>query len=112
MMKVYNLKTNLTDKQNKELLKSLSDDDVKFLSELEMVASVDLLDEDDLLNTVMVINTLNLEKLKVYLKKAEIIYELEDITSEFTEETDLDKVKEELEQLTTEDILKKFGIEV
>jgi hypothetical protein len=73
---------------------------------------VDLLNEDDELTTVMVCNLINLEKLKTFLVKNEINFEIEDITSEFTSETEDEKLVEILEEITTEEILTKFGIEV
>lgn len=111
-MRVYKLDTNLTDKQNKELLKNLSEEDANFLATLDMKASVDLLNEDDELTTVMVCNLINLEKIKTFLVKNEINFEIEDITSEFTSETEDEKIVEILEEITTEEILTKFGIEV
>ena len=111
-MRVYKLDTNLTDKQNKELLKNLSEEDANFLATLDMKASVDLLNEDDELTTVMVCNLINLEKIKTFLVKNEINFEIEDITSEFTSETEDEKLVEILEEITTEEILTKFGIEV
>lgn len=111
-MRIYKIDTNLTDKQNKDLLKNLSEEDANFLATLDMKTSVDLLNEDDELTTVMVCNLINLEKLKTFLVKNEITFEIEDITSEFTQETDDEKLVAILEEVTTEDILTKFGIEV
>ena len=111
-MRVYKIDTNLTDKQNKELLNNLSEEDANFLATLDMKTSVDLLNEDDELTTVMVCNLINLEKLKAFLVKNKITFEIEDITSEFTQETDDEKLVTILEEVTTEDILTKFGIEV
>lgn len=111
-MRVYKIDTNLTDSQNKNLLKGISDEDANFLTTLDIKVSVDLLNEEDELTTVMVCNVLNLEKLKTFLVKNKIQFEIEDITLEFTNETDDDKITEILEGLTTEIILAKFGIEV
>lgn len=111
-MRIYKLDTNLTDKQNKDLLKSLSDEDANFLATLDMKTSVDLLNEDDEITTVMVCNVINLEKIKTFLFKNEIKFEIEDITLEFTSETEDEKLIEVLEEITTEDILTKFGIEI
>lgn len=111
-MRIYKIDTNLTDKQNKDLLKNLSEEDANFLATLDMKTSVDLLNEDDELTTVMICNLINLEKLKTFLVKNEITFEIEDITSEFTQETDDEKLVAILEEVTTEDILIKFGIEV
>ena len=111
-MRIYKLDTNFTDKQNKDLLKSLSDEDANFLATLDMKTSVDLLNEDDEITTVMVCNVINLEKIKTFLFKNEIKFEIEDITLEFTSETEDEKLIEVLEEITTEDILTKFGIEI
>lgn len=111
-MRIYKLDTNLTDKQNRELLKNLSEEDANFLATLDMKTSVDLLNENDEITTVMVCNLINLEKLKTFLVKNDITFEVEDITSEFTQETDDEKIVEILEEVTTEDILTKFGIEI
>jgi hypothetical protein len=111
-MRVYKLDTNLTDSQNRELLKSLSEEDSKFLTTLDMKVSVDLLNEEDELTTIMVCNVINLEKLKTFLTKNEISFDVEDITEEFTSETEEEKIFEVLEELSTEEILKKFGLEV
>ncbi len=111
-MRVYKLDTNLTDSQNRELLKNLSEEDSKFLTTLDMKVSVDLLNEEDELTTIMVCNVINLEKLKTFLTKNEISFDVEDITEEFTSETEEEKIFEVLEELSTEEILKKFGLEV
>jgi hypothetical protein len=111
-MRIYKLETNLTDKQNRELLKNLSEEDANFLAALDMKTSVDLLNEDDEITTVMVCNLISLEKLKTFLVKNEITFDIEDITEEFTQETDDEKLIEILEEITTEDILTKFGIEI
>jgi hypothetical protein len=111
-MRVYKLDTNLTDSQNKELLKNLTEEDSILLSSLDIKTSVDLLNEDDELTTVMVCNVINIENLKTFLTKNQIKFEVEDITEEFTNETEDEKVIEVLEEISTEEILKKFGLEV
>jgi len=111
-MRVYKLDTNLTDSQNKELLKNLTEEDSILLSSLDIKTSVDLLNEDDELTTVMVCNVINIEKLKTFLTKNQIKFEVEDITEEFTNETEDEKIIEVLEEISTEEILKKFGLEV
>jgi len=60
----------------------------------------------------MVINLINLEKLKSYFYKIEIKFDIEDITEEFSKESDEEKLNDFLEELTTEDILKTFGVEI
>ena len=71
-MRVYKISTNLTNDENKELVRNISEEDSLLLSTLDIKVSVDLLDEEDKLTTIMVINLINLEKLKSYFYKIEI----------------------------------------
>jgi hypothetical protein len=111
-MRVYKLSTKLTDEENRKLVLNLSDEETKYLSTLDMSVSVDLLDEDNLLTTVMITNLINLEKIKSFLNNHSVEFEVEDITEAFSSEEDADKLKEFLEDLTQDDILKTFGIEI
>jgi hypothetical protein len=101
-MRVYKIETNLTNKENNNLLKNISDEDANILSSLDIKVSVDLLDESDKLTTIMVTNILNLEKLKEFFNRNNILTDIEDITDEFTN----------IDELDQNDILQKFGIEV
>jgi hypothetical protein len=111
-MRVYKISTNLTDQENKDLVKNISEEDANFLSTLDIKISVDLLDEDDKLTSVMVTNIINIEKLKIYFVKNNITFDVEDITEYFSSEEEEEKLKEILEDLSTEDILKTFGVEI
>ncbi len=111
-MRVYKISTNLTDEQNKDLVKNISEEDANFLATLDIKVSVDLLDEEDKLTTVMVTNILNLEKLKTYFTKANIEFEVEDITEYFSSEEDEDSLNTILAEVTAEDIMKTFGVEI
>lgn len=111
MTKVWRLRTNLTDEQNNQLLKNISQEDSNLLSSLDISLSVDLLDEMGMLHTVMVANIITVEKLKLYLNKLDIEYDFEDITELFVEGLDTEKIEEVLSELTTELVLQKFGIE-
>jgi hypothetical protein len=111
-MRVFKIDTNLTDSQNRDLLKNIADDDVKLLSQLDAQVSIDLLDDNDFLSTVIVCNIINLEKLKSFLSRNQIQFQIEDITSEFTDEVEEEKISEYLKQINSEEILKKFGIEI
>lgn len=110
-MRVYKISTNLTNDQNRNLVKNISEEEANFLSGLDIKVSVDLLDEDDKITTVMVSNILNIEKLKTYFYRSNIEFEIEDITEHFTSETDEEKLHETLSELTMDDILKTFGVE-
>ncbi len=101
-MRVYKIETNLTNKENNNLLKNISDEDANILSSLDIKVSVDLLDESDKLTTIMVTNILNLEKLKEFFNRNNILTDIEDITDEFSN----------IDELDQNDILQKFGIEV
>lgn len=111
-MRVYKLSTNLTDEENRNLVINLSDEETKTLSTLDMSVSVDLLDEDNRLTTVMVSNLISLEKIKSFLKNHSVEFEVEDITEAFSNEKDEDTLKEILENLTQDEILKTFGVEI
>lgn len=111
-MRVYKIDTDVTNEQNSLLVKNISEEDANMLATLDIKVSVDLLDDKDKLTTVMVTNIINLEKLKTYFSKNNISFEIEDITEEFTKETEEEKLNEILEDISSEDILKKFGIEI
>ena len=111
-MRVFKIDTELTDSENKALVKNISEDDANFLSSLDIKVSVDLLDENDKLTTIMVTNILNLEKIKTYFNKANIEFDVEDITENFSSEEDEEVLTKFLENLTAEDIMKTFGVEI
>lgn len=111
-MRVFKISTELTDEQNKILVKNISEEDSNLLTSLDIKVSVDLLDEEDKLTTIMVTNILNIEKLKTYFSKNNIEFDIEDITEEFSQEENQEINNQILEDLSTEDILKKFGINV
>ena len=97
---------------NKDLVKNISEEDANFLATLDIKLSVDLLDEEDKLTTIMVTNILNVEKLKTYFNKANIEFDVEDITENFSSEEDEEVLTKFLENLTAEDIMKTFGVEI
>lgn len=111
-MRVFKISTDLTDEQNKILVKNISEEDSTLLTSLDIKVSVDLLDEEDKLTTIIVTNILNIEKLKTYFSKNNIGFDIEDITEEFSQEENQEINNQILEDLSTEDILKKFGINV
>jgi len=111
-MRVYKISTNLTDEQNKDLVKNISEEDANFLATLDIKVSVDLLDEEDKLTSIMVTNILNIEKLKTFFNKTNIEFDVEDITESFSSEEDEELLIKFLEELTSEDIMKTFGVEI
>lgn len=99
-MRVYKIETNLTSEKNNDLLKNISEEDSLILRSLDISVSVDLLDENDNLTTVMVIDILNLEKLKEYFNRVGVQYDIEDISDEF----------EDISNINKDIILNKFGL--
>lgn len=99
-MRVYKIETNLTSEKNNYLLKNISEEDSIILRSLDISASVDLLDENDNLTTVMVIDILSLEKLKEYFNRVGVQYNIEDISGEF----------EDISNINKDIILNKFGL--
>lgn len=111
-MRVYKITTNLSDEENNGLVKNISEEDANFLATLDIKLSVDLLDEEDKLTSIMVTNILNVEKLKTYFNKSNIESDVEDITENFSTEENEEVLKEFLENLTVEDVMKVFGVEI
>jgi len=99
-MRVYKIETNLTSEKNNDLLKNISEEDSLILRSLDISVLVDLLDENDNLTTVMVIDILNLEKLKEYFNRVGVQYDIEDISDEF----------EDISNINKDIILNKFGL--
>lgn len=82
MKKVWKIKTNLTEDDNKKLMSSMNDDDHDLMMGLDINLSVDVLDEDKI-TTFMVCNDLNLEKIKSLLFKYNVEFEVDDTTDFF-----------------------------
>jgi hypothetical protein len=112
MKRLFALQTGLTRKENTELVQNLNEDDDKILMDLEFDLSVDLVDDEDILTSIMVGNIINLEKLKSFLFSKNVNFEVEDITHIFTDESDEEVVNQLLESLSEEDIFKKLEVNV
>jgi hypothetical protein len=110
MKRVFALQSGLTRKENTELVQNLNEEDDKILMDLEFDLSVDLVDDDDILTSVMVGNILNIEKLKSFLFSKKIEFEVEDITHLFTSEQEQEVINEVLESLSENDIFEKLGV--
>ena len=82
MIKVVKINTDLTIERNDDILKNLSDDDKIFLSDLELYASVDQVN-DGLITSYLVGNDSNIDKVKQHLDKFNTKYTIDDITSNF-----------------------------
>jgi hypothetical protein len=82
MKKVWKIKTNLTEDDNKKMMSSMNDDDHDLMMGLDINLSIDVLDEDKI-TTFMVCNDLNLEKIKSLLFKYNVEFEVDDTTDFF-----------------------------
>jgi hypothetical protein len=98
MYNVWIITTDLTESQNKNLIKNLSEEDQKMMSDLDLKISVDLIDEEDHITSVMVCNKIDIEKIKDFLTRNNVKWGLEDGTNLF----------ENIDELTEEDIVEKM----
>lgn len=82
MIKVVKINTDLTTERNDDILNNLTNDDKMFLSDLELYASVDQVN-DGLITSYLVGNDSNIDKVKQHLDKFNTKYTIDDITSNF-----------------------------
>ena len=102
MKKVWKVKTNLTQDENKKLMSSMTDEDHDLMMSLDLDLSVDVL-EDDKITSFMVCNELNLEKIKSVLFKYNVEFEIVDTTDFFV------NGEVTIEELSDEYIYEKIG---
>lgn len=102
MKKVWKVKTNLTQDENKKLMSSMTDEDHDLMMSLDLDLSVDVL-EDDKITSFMVCNELNLEKIKSVLFKYNVEFETVDTTDFFV------NGEVTIEELSDEYIYEKIG---
>jgi hypothetical protein len=98
MHNVWIITTDLTENKNKDLIKNLSEDDQNMMSELDLKISVDLIDEENHITSVMVCNQIDIEKIKDFLTRNNVKWGVEDGTNLF----------ENIEELTEEIIVEKM----
>lgn len=103
MSKVWKIKTNLTEQENKQLLSKMSDDDHELMTTLDLKLSVDVI-EGETITSFVVCNELNLEKLKSLLISHEVKFDVEDTTEFFVN----DEVS--VNDLSDDYIYEKLGI--
>ena len=82
MIKVVKINTDLTTERNDDILNNLTNEDKIFLSDLELYASVDQVN-DGLITSYLVGNDSNIDKVKQHLLKFNIKYTIDDISSNF-----------------------------
>jgi|LauGreDrversion4_2_1035121.scaffolds.fasta_scaffold07779_8 hypothetical protein len=103
MSKVWKIKTNLTEQENKQLLSKMSEDDHELMTTLELKLSVDVI-ENETITSFVICNELNLEKLKSLLLTHNVEFSVEDTTEFFiTEEVSVDELSDDY-------IYEKLGI--
>ena len=84
MNKVWIIDTNLTEETNKELSKNLTEKDQSIMLDLDLKLSVDLVNENNFITSVVICNQLNIEKLKDFFKNNNVVFEIQDSTDLFT----------------------------
>ena len=102
MNRVYLINTNLTEESNKELTKNLSEKDQQTMLDLDLKLSVDLVNENNFITSVVVCNQINLEKMKEFFKSNNVEVDIQDATDLFVTETT------EVDDLIEEDIVEKM----
>ena len=103
MKKIFEICTNLTVQKNAEFIQNLNEEDRKDILDLDLDLGVDVV-KDDIITSYIICDDINIEKMKVVLKKHDITYEVNDVTSQLV----IDGKK--IEEITGEDILQKFDV--
>ena len=104
MNRVYLINTNLTEESNKDLTKNLSEKDQQTMLDLDLKLSVDLVNENNFITSVVVCNQINLEKMKEFFKSNYEEVDIQDATDLFVTELGLTEV----DDLIEEDIVEKM----
>lgn len=104
MKKVFEVCTNLTVQKNTEFIQNLNDEDRQQILDLDLDLGIDVVKED-IITSYIICNDINIEKMKEVLKKHEIAYEVNDVTSQVVSDA------KSIEEITGEDLLEKFDTE-
>lgn len=99
MNRVYVITTDLTVEANKELTKNLSEKNQQIMLELDLKLSVDLVNEEDKITSVIICNQLNLEKMKDFFKNINVNFTIDDATDLFIKDESV------VDELIEEDII-------
>lgn len=104
MKKVWKLNTGMTEKENRKFVtQTMSKEDHDEMLELNLNLSLDLL-EEDIINSFIICDDFNIEKVKSLLLKYNINFTVEDVTYFFLDEGLLiDDINEDI-------IFNKLGI--
>ena len=103
MKKIFEICTNLTIQKNTEFIQNLNEEDRKDILDLDLDLGVDVV-KDDIITSYIICDDINIEKMKVVLKKHNITYEVSDVTSQLVSDA------KKIEEITGEDILQKFDV--
>jgi hypothetical protein len=102
MNRVYLINTNLTEETNKNLNNNLSEKDQQAMLDLDLKLSVDLVNENNFITSVVICNQINLEKMKEFFKNNNVDVDIQDATDLFVNEN------KDVEDLIEEDIVEKM----
>jgi hypothetical protein len=103
MSKVWKIKTNMTEQENKQLMSNMTEEEHELMTTLELRLSIDVIEEETITSFV-VCNELNLEKLKSLLLNHDVKFDVEDTTEFFVNE------EVSVDDLSDDYIYEKLGI--
>jgi len=112
MKNVYKISTNLTKEQNDKFTKNLTLDDLDLLETINLDQMIDVI-ENEFIVSYVICTELDLEKLKTFLYKYKVLFEVENITKKFLKGHE--KVDDEIflkyleHNLTINDVLDKIS---
>lgn len=104
MEKIWKLNTGMTEKENRKFVtQTMSEEDHNEMLELKLNLSLDLL-EEDIINSFIICDDLNIEKVKSLLLKYNINFTVENVTDFFiSDELSISDITEDI-------IFNKLGI--
>jgi hypothetical protein len=103
MSKVWKIKTNMTEQENKQLMSNMTEEEHELMTTLELRLSIDVIEEETITSFV-VCNEINLEKLKSLLLNHNVKFDVEDTTEFFVNE------EVSVDDLSDDYIYEKLGI--
>ena len=103
MSKVWKIKTNMTEQENKQLMSNMTEEEHELMTTLELRLSIDVIEEETITSFV-VCNEINIEKLKSLLLNHNVKFDVEDTTEFFVNE------EVSVDDLSDDYIYEKLGI--
>ena len=104
MKKIFEICTNLTVQKNTEFTQNLNEEDRQQILDLDLDLGVDVV-KDDIITSYIICDDINIEKMKEVLRKHQIEYQVNDVTSLVVSDA------KPIEEVTGEDLLEKFNVE-